>query len=341
MAAEDSDLDAAEEVPGTLVALESAELTGGLPAEHAVELEDLERAMVQFAAASRAENTLRPYSSDWSQFEAWCARYELAVLPAEPRTAALFLTAMARRGLKLSTIRRRAAAISRAHRQAGHTSPIWDPRVITVLEGIARTLRAAPRRKVALIRDPLLDTIDGIDTSTTAGLRDRALLLVGFALGLRRAELVALDLQDLSPAPDGMRVRIARSKTDQTGEGRELLLTYAEPPNPCPVRALRAWLDAAGIVTGPVFRRVTRTGAVSSPLSAQSVALIVKRRVKAAGLDAAAFAGHSLRSGFATQAARDGYRPAEIADVTRHRDQRVLDGYIQAGKGAEHVARVL
>lgn len=198
----------------------------------------------------------------------------------EPRTAALFLTAMARRGLKLSTIRRRAAAISRAHRQAGHTSPIWDPRVITVLEGIARTVGAAPQRKVALIRDPLLVTVDRIDSSTTAGY-------------------------------------------------------------PCAVRALRAWLDASEITSGPVFRRVTRTGAVSSPLTAQSVALIIKRRVKAAGLDPAAFAGHSLRSGFATQAARDGYRPAEIADVTRHRDQRVLDGYIQAAKGAEHVARVL
>lgn len=312
-----------------------------MPAERLVELEQLEQAMVEFAAASRADNTLRAYASDWSQFESWCARYDFAALPAEPRTAALFLTAMARRGLKLSTIRRRAAAISRAHRQAGHTSPCWDPRVITVLEGIARTVGAAPQRKVALIRDPLLDTIDRIDTSTTAGLRDRALLLVGLALGLRRAELVALEREDLVPAPDGMRVRIARSKTDQTGQGRELLLTYAQPPNPCAVRALRAWLDASEITSGPVFRRVTRTGAVSSPLTAQSVALIIKRRVKAAGLDPAAFAGHSLRSGFATQAARDGYRPAEIADVTRHRDQRVLDGYIQAAKGAEHVARVL
>jgi site-specific recombinase XerD len=136
-------------------------------------------------------------------------------------------------------------------------------------------------------------------------------------------------------------VRLGRSKTDQAGVGKTLLLAYAEDGRPCAVRALRAWLDASGITDGAVFRRVTRTGAVSSPLSAQSVALIVKRRVTAAGLDPAAFAGHSLRSGFATQAARDGHRADQIADVTRHRDRRVLDGYIQAGQGAEHVARVL
>lgn len=107
------------------------------------------------------------------------------------------------------------------------------------------------------------------------------------------------------------------------------------------MRAVRAWIDHAGLTSGPLARRVTRTGAISSPLSAQSVALIVKRRARAAGLDPRDFAGHSLRSGFSTQAARDGYLPAQIADVTRHQDRRTLDGYIQAGHGAKHLARVL
>lgn len=162
-----------------------------------------------------------------------------------------------------------------------------------------------------------------------------------FAVGLRRSDLVALTVGDLSPSPDGIRIRIARSKTDQRGRGQELLVVYAQPPRPCPVRALRAWLDAAQITSGPVLRRVTRTGAVSSPLTAQSVALIVKRHACAAGLDPCEFAGHSLRSGYATQAARDGHHPTQIAATTRHQDQRVLAGYIRAGRGKEDIAHVL
>jgi hypothetical protein len=153
-----------------------------------------------------------------------------------------------------------------------------------VLEGIARVHGSAPNKKTALLRDPLLELIDRIDTSTPAGLRDRALLLLGFAVGLRRSELVALTVEDLSPSPDGLRIRIARSKTDQHGRGQELLVVYAEAPRPCPVRALRAWIDTAAMTTGPIFRRVTRTGAISSPLSAQTVALIIKKRASAAGL---------------------------------------------------------
>jgi integrase len=137
-------------------------------------------------------------------------------------------------------------------------------------------------------------------------------------VGLRRSELVALTVEDLSPSPDGMRIRIARSKTDQTGRGQELLVVYAEAPRPCPVRALRTWLDTAAITTGPIFRRVTRTGVVSSPLTGQPVALIIKKRAGAAGLDPGEFAGHSLRSGYATQAARDGHHPTQIAATTRH-----------------------
>jgi len=254
---------------------------------------------------------------------------------------ALYLTSLAKRGLAVSTIRRRAAAIARAHRQAGYLPASTDPRVLTVIDGIARVHGAAPNKKTALLRDQLLELIDRIDTTTTAGLRDRALLLLGFAVGLRRSELVALTVEHLSPSPDGITIRIERSKTDQQGRGHALLVVYAAPPRPCPVRALRAWLDTAEIATGAVFRRVTRTGAVSSPLTPQTVALIVKKRARAAGLDPREFAGHSLRSGYATQAARDGHHPAQIAATTRHQDQRVLAGYIRAGRGRDDIAHVL
>ncbi|HEX3804568.1 MAG TPA: site-specific integrase [Solirubrobacteraceae bacterium] len=312
-----------------------------LPSHLAAELVELIDAARDYAAHAQAENTSRAYASDWRQFEAWCERYGLSPLPAPVSVVTFYVTSLAKRGRAVSTIRRHAAAIARAHRQAGHLPPTSDPAFLTVLEGIARVHGAAARKKTALMRDPILEMVDRIDTGHTSGLRDRALVLVGFALGLRRSELVAIRVEDLSRSPDGMTIRIAKSKTDQQGRGTELLLVYAQSPNPCPVRALRAWLRGSGVTEGPVFRRVTRTGAISSALTAQSVALIIKRRARAAGLDPSEFAGHSLRSGYATQAARDGHHPTQIADTTRHKDQRVLAGYIRAGHGRDDVAHVL
>ena len=338
------DMDPAEVVDGeAMLALEHRVdgLPEQLPAHLAAELEQLLDDAQTYAAAAQAPNTSRAYASDWTQFCGWCDHYELDSLPAPAAVVALYLTALAKRGLAVSTIRRRAAAIARAHRQAGHPSATGDPSVLTVLEGIARVHGAAPNKKTALLRDPLLELVDRIDLTTTAGIRDRALLLLGFAVGLRRSELVALTVQDLSPSPDGIEIRIGRSKTDQHGRGEQLLVVYAEPPRPCPVRALRAWLEHAQLTTGAIFRRVTRTGAVASPLTSQSVALIIKKRARAAGLDPSEFAGHSLRAGYATQAARDGHHPTQIAATTRHQDQRVLAGYIRAGRGKDDIAHVL
>src|SRR5450755_4931228 len=159
-----------------------------LAAELAELIEDAER----YTAAAQALNTTRAYASDWSQFQAWCDRYRLESLPASAAVIGLYVTSLAKRGLAVSTIRRRAAAIARAHRQAEHPPATSDPRVLTV-HG------SAPHKKTALLRDPLLELVDRIDPSATVGLRDRALLLLGFAVGLRRSELVALAVEDLSP----------------------------------------------------------------------------------------------------------------------------------------------
>lgn len=186
-----NDTDALDEVDGEpLVALvrPTADFSDGLHTALDPELARLVPAIATYAAAAQAPNTTKAYESDWRQFEHWAPEHQLPAMPASPATCALYLTALAQRGLKVSTIRLRAAAITRAHRQAGQAS-VWDPRVLTVLEGIARTHGAAPTKKVALLRDPLLEFVDWIDQSTPAGLRDRALLLLGFALGLRRSEL--------------------------------------------------------------------------------------------------------------------------------------------------------
>lgn len=305
------------------------------------ELADLLRHAEEYAAAATSENTTKAYASDWRGFTGWCARHQLMPLPAEPLTVALYVTWEARSGRTTSTIRRHAAAIARIHRDHGHPNPLWDPRVAQVLEGIARTHRSAPKKKVALLRDPVTQIVERIDVATTDGLRDRALILLGFALGLRRSELVAIHVDGLSPDHDGLRIRLGGSKTDQTGRGHEFLLPYATGGHPCPVRAVRAWIDHAQITGGPIARRLHRGGKIGAGLSPQSVALIVKRRAEAAGLNPADFAGHSLRSGFTTQAVRDGHRLEQIADVTRHKDRRTMDEYIRAGKGADDIARVL
>jgi len=182
-------------------------------------------------------DTTRAYAGDGRACAEWTEERGLAAMPAEPATVALYLTAIAQSGLQLATVRRRAAAITRSHRVAQHPTPLADPRVKAVLEGIARTHGAPARKKVALGRDELLKVIAAIDVTTAAGLRDRALLLTGFALALRRSELVALRVECLEPHPDGMLVTLNRSKTDQHGEGHTFLLAHAQTPRGCSPRS--------------------------------------------------------------------------------------------------------
>jgi integrase len=163
--------------------------------------------------------------------------------------------------------------------------------------------------------------------------RDRALLLLGFAGALRRSELAALTIGDLAFGADGLRVRLTRSKADQEGAGAVLGIHYGERPLSCPVRAVRDWVRFVAITEGPVFRSVDRHGNVGeTALAPGSVARIVKRAATQAGLDPAAYAGHSLRAGFATQAAKVGAHERAIMRHTRHKSERVLREYIREGQ---------
>ena len=164
--------------------------------------------------------------------------------------------------------------------------------------------------------------------ATLAGHRDRALLALGFAGALRRSELVALEVADLTEVPDGLRVRIRRSKTDQEGEGAEIAIPRGYRLRP--VEAVQAWLAAAEISTGPVFRPVLKGGRVQGvPLTPHSAAQIVKAYARRAGLDAQGFAGHSLRSGFLTSAAEAGASVFKMTEVSRHKSVDVLRGYVR------------
>ncbi len=280
-----------------------------------------------YARASRAPNTLRAYRAAWRTFATWCAERGHPALPATPLTVADYLADIAGR-YKASVLAVHRAAIAAAHKAAGHPNPTTDERVRATLAGI-RKVHGQP----AAQRDPItLDTLRALVRACgddLAGLRDRALLLVGFAGALRRSELVALDAEHIR-LNGALRITIARSKTDQEGQGYTKTIPRLDDEAICPVRALRAWLDAAGIQSGAVFRSVNRWGQVGARLSAYDVARIVKRRAEACGLDARMLAGHSLRAGFVTQAALNGLDMLAIAEVSGHKTLNVLRRYVRA-----------
>jgi len=312
-------------------------------------LRDAAEAARAFAERAKSENTKRAYRADWRDFRAWCAERGLGALPASAEAVTLYIAERAAPTdgsppLKVSTLERRLAAISQAHRLAGLESPAStrEEPLHSVWAGLVRT-KGRQKEKVApaLTADvvamvealPAVDLPGGGREPTPASRRDRALLLVGFAGALRRSELAALRVEDLTFGADGLRLRLRRSKSDQEGAGAVLGIHYGERPLSCPVRSLQSWLRWFAITEGPVFRAVDRHGNVADrPLDAGSVARIVKRAAQRAGLDPAAYAGHSLRAGFATQAAKAGKHERAIMKHTRHKSERVLREYIRDGQ---------
>jgi integrase len=246
--------------------------------------------------------------------------------------AAPSATAWSRTAIKL-------AAITEAHRMAHLPDPTADEDVRTVMAGIRRELGTAPKKKAPVTLDELRKLVRPLPR-TLAGKRDRALLLVGWAGAFRRSELVALNVDDLRFGQK-LTISLRRSKTDQEGKGLAKVVPRLEDETICPVRALREWLDAAGIKSGPVFRRIDRWDHVrDTRLTAQSVALIVKDAAKQAGLDYRQLAGHSLRSGFITEAADAGVESRDIMAQTGHKSEAVMRGYIRdAGHGAMNAVR--
>jgi Site-specific recombinase XerD len=281
-----------------------------------------------YAINEKAAATRRAYQSDWRIFAAWCEARGAAALPAAPEAVAAFLAAQAEAGAKPSTLSRRAAAIRYAHALAGHEPPTAAEAVKATMRGIRRTHGTAPVQKAPATAARIAEMVAAIPTDTLRGLRDRALLLLGFAGAFRRSELVALRVEDLAETPEGLRVTIRRSKTDQEGTGQEIAIPRGARLRP--VEALRVWLDAAGIADGPVFRRLAKGGRVTADaLAPESVADIVKERAAAVGFAPEAFAGHSLRAGFLTSGAEAGVSIFKLMEVSRHKSVDTLRGYVR------------
>lgn len=280
-----------------------------------------------FIALAKAANTVRAYLSDWRDFGGWCVEVGARALPADPATVAAYCGAIAKDGLAASTISRRLTAIGERHKIAGADNPTSHPLVKATLAGIARSIGAASNKKAALTAELLARILRKIPEDDLEGLRDRALILTGFAAALRRSELVDLNVNDIARHPKGLVITIRKSKTDQ--EGRGLLKAIPHGRKLRVVEAIDSWLIASRIVEGAVFRSFDQGQLSTRRLSEGQVARVIKKRVAAIGLDARLFAGHSLRSGYITTAADHG---AALASIAKHAGHAKIDttmGYVQ------------
>lgn len=300
------------------------------------ELADPMASVRAYIAAEKSPNTRRAYRSDWANFTAWCERVDLAVLPAAPATVARYLAQLADNGLASSSIERRGSAIRYAHKAAGHEPPTNSEAVKATMRGIRRTNGVRVNRKAPAVAAAIGAMLEHLPPGLI-GIRDRALLLIAFAAALRRSELVALDVADLQRVDAGVRIQIRKSKTDQEGEGQEVPVPHGVRLKP--IAALDAWLAAAAINDGAVFRPVDRHGRVGAGrLTDRSVARIIKRAAKACGLDERTFSGHSPRAGFVTSALDDGVDLFKVMGITRHVDVGTLKIYDRRARGFDNHA---
>lgn len=281
----------------------------------------LPQTIADYVAAATSDNTRRAYQTDLRMFLAWGGS-----LPSSRESVAAYLVAHA---VVLSpvTLSRRLVAIGRAHSTLGHPNPCRTDLVRTTLRGIWRVHGRPQRQAQPALREDVLAMLPHM--LGTRGVRDRALVLIGFAGAFRRSELVALQYEDVAFVKEGLTLMIRRSKTDQVGEGRKIAIPFARS-HACPVKALTNWLDHAGIQTGPLFRTVKKGGDIGTvALSDQSVAAIVKEYAAKAGLDAHSYSGHSLRAGLITSAAKAGVSSWKIREQTGHRSDAMLQRYIR------------
>ncbi|TBD15705.1 integrase [Rhizobium ruizarguesonis] len=289
---------------------------------------DLSADALDYGRAALSQNTMRAYRSDWEDFRYWTAERGKSSLPALPATVANYASSLASAGKKVPTIARKLAAIRFFHRGAGEDNPTDNAGVAAILKGIRRTVGTAPRQKAPATVDVIHALMARIAPETLQGKRDRALLLIGFAGAFRRSELVAITVEDLTFSEEGVDVFLPKSKTDQEAKGQSVAVLNGKALKPAD--RLREWLEAAGIVSGPIFRRINRGDHLTDePLTAQSVALIVKKYADAAGLDVERLSGHSLRAGFVTSAAENRASISRIMEVTRHRDPRTVETYVR------------
>jgi integrase len=281
-----------------------------------------------YAKQSKSESTRKGYGADWKVFVAWCDSRNACPLPAAPEVVAGFLAAQAQAGKAVATIGRRVSAIAYAHRLPGYETPTSHQLVKETMHGIRNTLGAKPNRKAPLLAESVKSVANAAPDSVR-GVRDKALMCLGFAMAARRSELAALTVEDLIFDDDGIRVRIAKGKTDQAQLGVTIGVVRGTGSS-CPIRAIKEWLTTSGITSGPLFRSITKGGKIgTTALTPKSVNEITKAHGKRIGIDPTSVSSHSLRSGFLTSAAKKGASIFKMADISGHRSMDVLQSYVR------------
>jgi len=283
--------------------------------------------------SSKAINTIRAYKSDFKDFSAFCAKHSFRTLPTEPKIVALYLTYLSGKDAKMSTLRRRLVSIGMIHKLKGHYLDTKHPVIIENLMGIKRTKGSIQRGKKPLLINHLKAIVDVINKEKTEEIkkiRDKSIILVGFGGGFRRTELISVNYEDLEFVPEGVKITLRRSKTDQFGEGMTKGLPYFSNETYCPVAHLKKWIKISNIKDGPVFRRFAKgCSLTSNRLTDQSVVLLIKKYLALAGIENKNYSGHSLRSGFATVSAESGADERSIMAMTGHKTIQMVRRYIK------------
>ena len=283
--------------------------------------------------SSKANNTVRAYKSDFNDFGIFCAQNGFKSLPSDPKIVSLYLTHLSTKDAKMSTLKRRLVSIGVIHKLKGHYLDTKHPAIIENIMGIKRRKGSFQKAKKPILINSLKKIINAIDQQKKEEikkLRDRSIILIGFSGGFRRNEIVSLDYDDLDFVPEGLKLSIRRSKTDQFGEGFTKALPYFDSSQYCPVVSLKKLLDLSKIRSGPVFRRFSKGSKLSeNRLTDQTVALLIKEYLNLAGIDSKNFSGHSLRSGFATSAAESGVEERNIMAMTGHKSTEMVRRYIK------------
>lgn len=289
--------------------------------------------------ATKSANTLRAYRSDLSDFDRFCEARGFVALPATALTVASYVVDLAGRGLKPSTILRRRASISWAHRLGGHRLSGTNDRLLASLLGTFRKQLEFSTSKVELDVPDLGRLLAATAPRGAAGSRDRAMLLLGFAGGFRPSELVALTVEDIHVRGDWLWIRIQPSTSGPLRFGRSIQISRGEHLETCPVRALRSWYEVSGIASGAVFRSVDRHGRIGdASLTQRAVSLVIKRAAVRAGLDPALYAGHSLRAGLVAAAAAGGAPERVIMEHTGLRSLSTVRRYARRGSRVDKQA---
>jgi len=284
------------------------------------DIKSLELETIKNLRNSKSVNTLRAYQSDYNDFSLFCSKNGFQAMPTQPKILALYITHLSSYS-KYSTLKRRLASISILHKTKGHYIDTKHPIIIENLMGIKRTNGSNQKGKKPLLINDLKVLIEAIHQSNEKDnrkIRDKALVLIGFSGGFRRSELVDIEYEDLEFVSEGVKIFVKRSKTDQSGEGMTKAIPYFDNKKFCPVNALKSWIEIFDLKKGKIFN-----------ISDKSVALIIKKYANYAGLDSHRYAGHSLRSGFATSTAESGAEERNIMAMTGHKSSEMVRRYIK------------